>query len=128
MTAAPFRLVTKLCGCDGERAEARWRPTCGELGAAGRHERPPHVPSILVLEALVQCAGLLLQETDGGPDSYWMLSGVDDADLVQIDWDDEVALACTVQRRSSRVATLTAMATAAQGVVVCRAQILMVRA
>lgn len=127
MKAAPLRLVTELTQCDAKRAEARWRPNGGEFGTPAGYQRPSQVPGILVLEALAQCAGLLLQQTDVTPDTHWLLSGVDDADVNRIGWGDEVALACTLQRRSSRAAKLTATAATPQGEV-CQAKILMVRA
>jgi 3-hydroxymyristoyl/3-hydroxydecanoyl-(acyl carrier protein) dehydratase len=80
-----------------------------------------------VLEALVECAGLLLQKVDRTPETYWLLSGVDAADFAPTAWDHEVGLACAVLRRSSRAATLTVEATH-DGRVICHAQILLVRA
>ncbi len=121
----PFRLVAELTRCGAEGAEARWRPTGGELGTVPR-PRPQHVPSSLVLEALVECAGLLLQHIDGTPSMYWLLSGVDAADFAPTAWDHEIGLTCALLRRSSRAATLTVEATH-DGHAVCHAQILMVR-
>lgn len=55
-----------------------------------------------------------------------MLTGVDDADVDHIAWESDVALACTVYKRSARAAVLTVSAATEQGEV-CHATILMHR-
>jgi hypothetical protein len=126
MTSGPFRLITELTRCDAEGAEARWRPTGGEFGLLTGAPRPSQVPATLVLEALAQCAGLFLQRTHASASTYWMLTGVDGADVDHIEWDGEVTLACSVHKRSTRAAVLTVSAATEQGEV-CHATILMHR-
>ena len=126
MTPAPFRFVTHLTRCDAEGAEAQWRPTGREFGPPTGDDRPAQVPGTLVIEALAQCAGLFLQGTHASSGTYWMLTGVDDADVDRIGWDSAVTLACTVRRRTTRAAVLTASAATDRGEV-CHATILMVR-
>ena len=122
---APYRLVTALAWCDDARATASWRPDGGELGVAGEAGRPPLVPGVLVLEALAQCAGLLLGRA-GAAGGAWLLSGVEGARFGALGWGEDVELECAVARRSGRAATIDATATGAAGGA-CGARILMVR-
>jgi 3-hydroxymyristoyl/3-hydroxydecanoyl-(acyl carrier protein) dehydratase len=121
----PYRLVTHLSRCDGLRAEASWRPHGGELGAAQQRDRPAEVPGALVLEALTQCAGLMLcrDEPDG---AMWMLSGVDGARFGPVPWGEDVGLGCVLVRRSGPAAVVDARATVAAGPA-CEARLLLVR-
>jgi hypothetical protein len=123
--SAPYRLVTHLSRCDVTSAGAVWRPHGGELGPAGEEERPDEVPGALVLEALAQCAGLMLgrDEADG---AVWMLSGVDGARFGPVRWGEDVALGCVLVRRSGPAAVVDAGATVAAGPA-CEARLLMVR-
>jgi 3-hydroxymyristoyl/3-hydroxydecanoyl-(acyl carrier protein) dehydratase len=113
--ADPFRLVTELTGYDADGAQAVWHPSGGEFGALGEVPRPSEVPSILVLEAMTQCAGLFLQRTHDSPGTHWMLTGVDNADVDRVGWDDPVTLDCTVHKRSTRAAVLIVSAGTDQG-------------
>lgn len=115
MMVGRFRFVTELIGHDEDSAEAAWCPSGNELGALGGAPRPSEVPSTLVLEAMTQCAGLFLQRTHDSPGTYWVLSGVDDADVDRVDWDVEVTLECTVHKRSTRAAVLIVSAATDQG-------------
>lgn len=126
MTGSPFRFVTELTWCNDEGAEAQWRPTEAGLGSPDG-ARPATIPGTLVLEALGQCAGLCLQTTDSAPGTtYWMLTGIDDADVDHIGWDREVTLTCTVHKRGTRAAVMIVSAATAHGEV-CHATILMHR-
>jgi len=122
---APYRLVTDLARCDGISAKAVWRPGGGELGAAREGDRPDLAPGALVLEALAQCAGLMLgrDEADG---AVWMLSGVDGARFGPVRWGEDVALGCVLVRRSGPAAVVDVGATVAAGPA-CEARLLMVR-
>jgi hypothetical protein len=111
----PFRLVTELTGYDADGAEAVWYPSGREFGVLGGVRRPSEVPGTLVLEAMTQCAGLFLQRTHDSPGTYWMLTGVDDADMDRIGWDAPVTLDCTVHKRSTRAAVLIVSAATDQG-------------
>ena len=113
--ADPFRLVTELTGCDADGAEAVWYPTGSEFGVLGEVPRPSEVPCTLVFEAMTQCAGLFLQRTHDSPGTYWMLTGVDNADVDRIGWDVPVTLDCTVHKRSTRAAVLIVSAATDQG-------------
>ncbi len=113
--AGPFRMVTKLSGYDADGAGAVWYPNGGELGPLGEIGRPSEVPSTLVLEAMTQCAGLFLQRTHDAPGTYWVLTGVDNADVDRIGWDIEVTLDCTVHKRSTRAAVLLVSAAIDEG-------------
>jgi hypothetical protein len=115
-----FRLIADLTHWSADTGAARWRPGDLDLGA----ERPPTVPGILVLEALVQCAGLLLQRTDPDPTTFWMLVGVDDADVGVVQWDDEITMDCVIRQRTRRAATVVATAVA-RDLRVCRSGLLM---
>ena len=127
MTVAPFRFVTELTWCNDEGAEAQWRPTGAEYGSPAGDARPATIPGTLVLEALGQCAGLCLQQTDDTPGTtYWMLTGVDDADVDHIGWDCELTLTCMVHSRGTRAAVVIVSAATVQGEV-CHATILMHR-
>ena len=116
-----FRLIAALTEWTADRGAALWRPADVDLGG----ERPPRVPGALLLEALVQCAGMVLQQTDPDPTVFWMLAGVDDADVGVVAWHDEVIVDCTIRQRLQRAATVDANAVARDHLV-CRAALLMI--
>ncbi len=107
-TPAPFRFIRELVWASDAGAAALWQPVGTELGAAAPGARPATVPGTLLLEAMVQCAGLCLARTTPRAEALWVLTGLDDADLGRIGWDIDVRLECTVRTRSDRAAVLDA--------------------
>lgn len=125
--SAPFRFVAGLTRWDGRRGGASWTPGGGELGPSDPTLLPSQVPGVLLLEALVQCAGLALERLGGSGTGVWVVGRIADAVVAELRWGEEVALECTVRRRSERAAEVAASATVGE-VPAGRADILLVRA
>lgn len=119
----PFRLVERVEAREGPVATARWRPRGDELGPA---TPPTTVPSVLILEALVQCAALLLRGESQTPDE-WMLAGADAVEFSSsVDWGQEVTLCCRLERRRAMSATVLGVASAGSSTP-CSARLLLTR-
>jgi len=91
----PYRLLAHLDDHGAGWGTARWTPAGGELGPASH--RPDRVPPSLVVEAMAQCAGMVLGREEG---DRWLLAGVDACDVEPADWDVAVEVRAEVLRRS----------------------------
>ncbi len=74
--------------------------------------RAPDVAGFLVMEAMAQCAGLLLNASSGG---RWLLVAVGHADIPRFSWDVSVTLTATVGVRRGRFADVSVAAAADGG-------------
>lgn len=119
--SAPYRLVTRPVRNGPDRAEATWTPTGGELGPVA--DRPPRVPGCLFVEAMAQCAGMLLGDELG---DRWMLAGVDACRVDPSHWGQAVDVSVRIERGSGAAARVRASASA-QGREVACATLLMAR-
>jgi hypothetical protein len=97
-----FRLIDEITRVDDDAASAVWTPTGRELGGDGGHVVPA-----LVLEAMAQCAGMLLHETLGG---RWLLAGIDDAEVAPITAGEPIVVSAVLTDRPGRHARLCARA------------------
>ena len=122
--SSAYRLVDALDWRSGDRGGASWRAWGAEIG--GRRVgggRPETVPPVLIVEALAQCAGLLLH--DDARAGVWLLAGIDEARFAPLGWGVSVTVECAVTGRTGAVATVDGSAVAG-GVTVCDARLLLV--
>lgn len=96
--SGPYRMVHAISStADG--GIATWIPKGDEMGEAGR--RPGTVPRFLVLEAMAQSAGLLLNARHG---ERWLLAGIDHADVAEPAWNVPTTVRCSGGERRGRFA------------------------
>ncbi len=96
--SGPYRMVGTITPMRGG-GEAVWTPSGEEMGDAA--VRPAAVPPFLVLEAMAQTAGLVLNAAHG---ERWLLAGIDGADVGTPSWDSPTTLRCTEGERRGRFA------------------------
>lgn len=105
-----YRMVPSVRLTEDGTGVARWTPAGDEMGATGW--RAPRVAGFLVMEAMAQCAGLLLNASSGG---RWLLAAVGHADIPPFRWDVPVTLTATAGVRRGRFADVSVAAAADGG-------------
>jgi biotin transport system permease protein len=107
----PYRLIGRIERTAPGTASARWLPSGQEMGpaATAAGDVPPH----LVLEAMVQTAGMLLaaERSPDPPDrSRWLLAGLDDVTVGPARQDRPVDIVCTATHDPGRAGRVVAAA------------------